>query len=492
MESPPDSVAGEGLASIAGDDTQSEPAASPKCLPSKRKRLLRELADHNSAGGKREEDAAVLVSPSPADSVSIATSSESGEATTRRSPRATVPVKRLCDFTDGRSESEEKGSSSKREAHQRHEYRPAATVVKEGARFCKKFEVSGELQDKYFWGTVGKEVKMPVVGTSMWHVHYDDNDEEVLEKGDVLKLIQFEQARKQLSFKMGVSIPEVLAALEQMDPPYGLNAAMKLIHIAKQQPNATPAEEFKRFKPAIGLKIRKNFSGTSWNASVVAGPKPLEVDGQKIKVWEVVYDDDGDIDDMEYHELFRWRANRPDRPHASMGRQMCALELFSGLGIVSQAFADRRFRVQSIDNDHKSNATMLVDIMKLRYEDIGMVPDFLWISLPCHTYSRLPGTIHRDLKADKLEKTAEAHFHNRILLQVKCIIEWVQKKHPHLIVVIENPEANLRKMPLMKEIETRLGLKKTTVHYCAVGATEKKPTNLWSNVSQVFIAPICE
>lgn len=377
--------------------------------------------------------------------------------------------------------------SRKREANS-YEYRPAVTVVKKGARFCKKFEIPGADKPNYFWGEVVKEVKMTVSCSTMWHVLYDDGDEEDIEKEDVLKFIQFEQARKHLSFKMGVSIPEVLAALEQMDPPYGLNAAMKLIHIAKQQPNSTPGEEFKRFAPVVGLKIRKNFSGKSYNRSVVAGPDLVEVDGETVRAWKVVFED-GEVDDMEYHELFRWRANRPDRPHSWVDRrQMCSLEPFSGEGIVSQAFADRRFRVQSIDNNHTAHATMLVDIMNIRYENIGMVPDVMWVSPPCHTYSLLTGTVHRNLKAGELEKTEEAKYHNIILLQLKCIIGWTQRKNPHLFVVIENPEANLRKMPLMKEMETQLGLKKTKVHYCTFGATEKKPTNLWSNVSQVFIA----
>lgn len=101
-----------------------------------------------------------------------------------------------------------------------------------------EFEIPGADKPNYFWGEVVKQVKMTVSGSTMWHVLYDDGDEEDIEKEDVLKFIQFEQARKHLSFKMGVSIPEVLAALEQMDPPYGLNAAMKLIHIAKHTPGS--------------------------------------------------------------------------------------------------------------------------------------------------------------------------------------------------------------------------------------------------------------
>ena len=74
------------------------------------------------------------------------------------------------------------------------------------------------------------------------------------------------------------------------------------------------------------------------------------------------------------------RASQPIRPHRVLGRQMCMLELFSGCSIVSQKFHELGWRIRSVDNDTSSNATDKVDIMKLRFEDIGMVPDFIWAS----------------------------------------------------------------------------------------------------------------
>jgi site-specific DNA-cytosine methylase len=95
-------------------------------------------------------------------------------------------------------------------------------------------------------------------------------------------------------------------------------------------------------------------------------------------------------DDMDYIELKLWRANRPTHP--PVGRQLCALELFSGQGSVTQAFADHRWRVKSIDNSMSSNATTIADIMQLDFDkDVGMVPDFIWASPPCFTYSHLAG-----------------------------------------------------------------------------------------------------
>ena len=60
-------------------------------------------------------------------------------------------------------------------------------------------------------------------------------------------------------------------------------------------------------------------------------------------------------------------------------------------------------------------------------------------------------------------------------------MEWAKKKHPHLIVIIENPVGSLQKMPLMDEFCEKFHLHAVEVHYCAFGRDEKKPTNLWSN-----------
>jgi hypothetical protein len=61
-----------------------------------------------------------------------------------------------------------------------------------------------------------------------------------------------------------------------------------------------------------------------------------------------------------------------------------------------------------------------------------------------------------------------------------------KQKHPHVIVVIENPVGGgflLKDMPLMKTFEQTFGLWLTRVDYCALGEKEKNPTHLWTNVS---------
>ena len=62
-------------------------------------------------------------------------------------------------------------------------------------------------------------------------------------------------------------------------------------------------------------------------------------------------------------------------------------------------------------------------------------------------------------------------------------MKWAKRKKPHLIVVIENPVGLLNKMPIMKELEECMELDSTTVDYCTLGRCDKKPTQIWTNVS---------
>jgi hypothetical protein len=93
------------------------------------------------------------------------------------------------------------------------------------------------------------------------------------------------------------------------------------------------------------------------------------------------------------------------------------------------------------------------------------------------------GGMHRSPKTKDWEKTEAAHLHNKILVRMLCIMRWAKAKKPHLIVAIENPVGLLSKMPLMKMVVDELGLYRTTVHYCALGRHDKKPTHIWTNVS---------
>ena len=171
--------------------------------------------------------------------------------------------------------------------------------------------------------------------------------------------------------------------------------------------------------------------------------------GKLVKVWKVVYED-GDDEELDWEELLRWHVRTPDPDLSNIrGRAMQALELFCGSGVVSQEFRQRYWKVISLDIDEHSNATLVQDILKMKPRDLAFVPDSIWASLPCHTYSCAAGSYHRSARKGQYESSEEARRNNFLFCAMWKIMKWAKQKHPHLVVVIENPVGQLSKMPLM-------------------------------------------
>ena len=138
--------------------------------------------------------------------------------------------------------------------------------------------------------------------------------------------------------------------------------------------------------------------------------------------------------------------------------------------------------VESLDNSRNANATITKDIRHFDpAKDCQNVPDFLWASIPCETYSKLAGGLHRNLKKGELESSPAAREHNFLFTKLASVMRWAQKLHPHVIFVIENPQGALSHMPLMNQLHNEFDLPDVTVDYCTLGRKEKKPTVLWTN-----------
>jgi len=275
----------------------------------------------------------------------------------------------------------------------------------------------------------------------------------------------------------GVESDEVDTALEETGPPFGLQTAMKKVYNLRQTR-----------KSLVGFKVRKFFVGKEFHGEVVGEPRLVRVlkrsfrghSTELVNNWPVEYED-YDKEDMTYDELLRWSADRPPLVATCRGRSFQMLELFCGSAIVTSEFAHLKWETDSIDVLKESNATIVKDILKLEYTDLRFVPDCIWASLPCETYSVAAGNYHRSTKTDDLDKSQKARQHNFIFLKMTKLMAWAKENHPHLIVVIENPVGTLQKMPLMQEFIERFGLYSVTVNYCAFGRDEKKPTMIWTN-----------
>ena len=78
---------------------------------------------------------------------------------------------------------------------------------------------------------------------------------------------------------------------------------------------------------------------------------------------------------------------------------MKVLDLFCGTKSIANAFAARGHEVYSVDWDERFNPTLRADIGKLTKDDIidlcGGVPDVVWASPDCTTYSVCSISFHR-------------------------------------------------------------------------------------------------
>lgn len=124
-------------------------------------------------------------------------------------------------------------------------------------------------------------------------------------------------------------------------------------------------------------------------------------------------------------------------------------------------------KVFSVDVKPFEKIDLAKDIEYLTPEDIPFVPDVIWASPPCTTYSIAAISHHRDMGKPKTDFAAKS---DRLVLKVLELI-----KHYNCIYFIENPRGYLRKMPFM------YGIPKVTVWYCKYGDTRAKPTDIWSN-----------
>lgn len=169
---------------------------------------------------------------------------------------------------------------------------------------------------------------------------------------------------------------------------------------------------------------------------------------------------------------------------------MKLLELFAGTRSISKAFERAGHETYSVEwNKDFENITLYEDINNLTAERIielcGGVPDVIWASPDCTTYSVAAISHHRTRNehTGNLEpKTAYATFCDVTNCHVLDLIRQLNPKY----WFIENPRGGLRKMDFMK------GLPRYTVTYCQYGDTRMKPTDIWTNHPNPRFRPMCK
>jgi hypothetical protein len=181
------------------------------------------------------------------------------------------------------------------------------------------------------------------------------------------------------------------------------------------------------------------------------------------------------------------------------------LVLFDGNGCVSNPLKELGYNVITSDILHLSHIDIPVDIMNFNPTSVSVIPDIIWASPPCETWSiktamkgggnmywetikerkKVVNIVPRtNFLVDKRLKfptriTNKRITHTNYLKQTANIILFFQTLNPNLVWFIENPQTGFMKFYIDTLFDNVIHNKTT---YCLYGTSYKKATNIFSNI----------
>ena len=151
---------------------------------------------------------------------------------------------------------------------------------------------------------------------------------------------------------------------------------------------------------------------------------------------------------------------------------MNLLELHAGSRSVGNVAESLGFNVFSVDWQKFDKIDLAIDIEQLTPNDIPFIPDVIWSSPDCTTYSIAAISTHRNCKEAKTDYAKKCDLVN---INQWNLIKYYLELNPNLKYFVENPRGYMRKMQFVK------GIPRTTVWYCRYGDMRAKPTDIFSN-----------
>lgn len=168
---------------------------------------------------------------------------------------------------------------------------------------------------------------------------------------------------------------------------------------------------------------------------------------------------------------------------------MKVLDLFCGTKSIANAFERHGHEVYTVDWNADFQPTLCADIGTLTVDDIinlcGGVPDIIWASPDCTSYSVAAISYHRrknPITGNLDPVTDYAKMCDAINQHVIDLIKELKPKY----FFIENPRGGMRKMSFIQ------GIPRYTVTYCQYGEERMKPTDIWTNHSDPRFKPPCK
>lgn len=161
---------------------------------------------------------------------------------------------------------------------------------------------------------------------------------------------------------------------------------------------------------------------------------------------------------------------------------MKVLELFAGSRSFSKVAEGLVMETFSVDWEDYDGIDLVADVATLSIDDIPFIPDIVWASPDCTTYTIAAISTHRNGTEPKSEYAKQCDITNQHFIGL--IKQWLEI-NPKMLFFIENPRGMMRKMPWMQEF------KRHTIWYCVYQDNRAKPTDIWTNSTKWIPRPVC-
>lgn len=169
---------------------------------------------------------------------------------------------------------------------------------------------------------------------------------------------------------------------------------------------------------------------------------------------------------------------------------MNILELFAGSQSFSKVAKVHGFNTFTSDIQNLSGIDYVTDIMNFDVKQVPFIPDLIWCSPDCATWSKAAGKIHFDSKSlkPKTEKAKNAFLHIAKMMEV---IFYFLDRNKNLKFYIENPEGKLQKF-LQASTLFNQNLRLIVLDQCQYGREHQKTTHIFTNDFLFVPAPRCK
>lgn len=169
---------------------------------------------------------------------------------------------------------------------------------------------------------------------------------------------------------------------------------------------------------------------------------------------------------------------------------MKVLELFAGTRSIGKAFEKAGHEVFSVEWDKNfKDIDLYADVGKLTKNDVvslcGGIPDVIWASPDCTTFSIAAISHHRRKNAETGNLDAVSDYAKFCDAVDQNVLRLIRELNPKFYF-IENPRGGMRKMIWIKD------LPRYTVTYCKYGDKRMKPTDIWTNHPNPKFKPMCK